>query len=134
MNKLKLDNGETIIKLDGYPYFISDQGNVYAEKKRIKGGVVVKIEYRFVKLSLNASGYYYANLYAEEGGRSSLRVHRLVYQYHNKKGDCLKEGFVIDHIDENKTNNHIDNLQQLTQSQNSKKYWAHKKATQKVKK
>lgn len=134
MDKLKLDNGETLVKLEGYPYFISDQGNVYAEKKRTKGGVVVKVEFRPVKLSLNASGYYYGNLYGEQGGRSSLRIHRLVYQYHNNIGDCLKEGFIIDHIDENKTNNHIDNLQQITQSQNTKKYWEHKRKTAKLKK
>lgn len=129
MEAVKLDNGEILKQVEGYyPYFISNEGNIYAEKKRTKAGKIVKIEYRPIKPGLNPSGYYYANLYAENKlGRSSLRLHRLVWQYHNPAGDCFKEGFIIDHIDECKTNNHIDNLQQITSSQNSKKYWAHKR-------
>jgi len=129
METIKLDNGEILKQIEGYyPYFISNEGNIYAEKKRTKGGELVKIEYRIVKPGLNPSGYYYANLYAEDKtGRSSLRLHRLVWQYHNEKGDCFKEGFVIDHIDECKTNNHINNLQQITHSQNATKYHAHKR-------
>ena len=127
MNSFKLGT-ETLKQIEGYyPYFISDTGNVYAEKKYIKQGSITSIQYRPVKTTLNASGYHYANLYAEAGGRSSLRVHRLVWQYHNPIKDCLKEGFIIDHIDEDKTNNDIANLQQITQKQNIIKYHKLKK-------
>ena len=32
-------------------------------------------------------------------------------------------GYVVDHIDEDKTNYHLDNLQYLTYSQNTQKYY-----------
>jgi hypothetical protein len=45
-------------------------------------------------------------------------LHRLVYLWHN--GD-IPPGMVVDHIDEDKTNNCIDNLQLLTQRENKVK-------------
>lgn len=43
-------------------------------------------------------------------------VHRIVWAMHN--GD-LPDGFVIDHIDRNPTNNKLENLRVATRSQNS---------------
>ena len=51
---------------------------------------------------------------------SWLYVHRLTYEAF--VGD-IKEGFTIDHIDGDASNNHYTNLQQMTLSNNVKKYF-----------
>jgi hydrogenase maturation factor len=50
--------------------------------------------------------------------KKEVGIHTLVYEHF--KGD-IPFGYIIDHIDENKSNNHITNLQLLTQSENIKK-------------
>jgi hypothetical protein len=51
------------------------------------------------------------------------------YQYHNIVWECnngpIPEGYTVDHVDRDKTNNHIDNLRLATKSEqqfNTKKY------------
>lgn len=57
---------------------------------------------KYVRISLNNKKHYY--------------VHRLVYcTFHN---DFDLDGFVIDHIDGDPSNNHLDNLQKITQQEN----------------
>jgi len=53
-----------------------------------------------------------------------IRVHKLVAGYFIKKE---KEGLVVNHIDENKHNNHIDNLEWCTQRQNVIHYYKMRK-------
>lgn len=48
-------------------------------------------------------------------GQYTLPVHRVVYAWFNK---AVKNELVVDHIDNNKKNNHISNLQVLTPSEN----------------
>ena len=54
-------------------------------------------------------------------GVGTVYVHRLVYE--TFIGDIVS-GMVIDHIDEDKQNNALWNLQLLTQSDNLKKHYA----------
>jgi hypothetical protein len=44
------------------------------------------------------------------------RVHRLIWLWHGRE---LVDGLVIDHIDNNPSNNHIENLQQITTKENN---------------
>ena len=60
-------------------------------------------------------GYYKVRL-SNQGLVSDYLVHILVYQLFY--GDYDKDKFIIDHIDGNKLNNHIDNLRLLTLSEN----------------
>ena len=51
------------------------------------------------------------------GGKKYL-CHRIIYEVF--KG-LIKDGFVIDHFDSNPQNNSLDNLQCISQSENSKR-------------
>lgn len=126
----ELRNDEVMKDIEGYPfYFVTNQGRILSTKPLGKNyQTVTPSRLREVTLSYGSERYYYANIYNENGVRASLRVHRVVYQHFNSKGEQLKEGYVVDHIDENKLNNHIDNLQQITQKQNLAKHHKLKKS------
>lgn len=47
--------------------------------------------------------------------KAHISIHRIVYDTWK---DYLQEGLVIDHIDCNHSNNHVNNLQQILQSEN----------------
>ena len=61
-----------------------------------------------------ACGYYKVRL-SSKGLTTDYLVHKLVYQLFNDDYDNTK---IIDHIDGNKLNNNVDNLRQLTLSEN----------------
>lgn len=126
----ELRNDEVMKDIEGYPfYFVTNQGRILSTKPLGKNyQTVTPSRLREVTLSYGSEKYYYCNIYNENGVRVSLRVHRVVYQHFNSKGEQLKEGYVVDHIDENKLNNHIDNLQQITQKQNLAKHHKLKKS------
>ena len=65
--------------------------------------------------TLNPYGYYYVGLMIN-GKCTTIRLHRLVYQYNNPNEDITL--FQIDHIDHNRTNNNIENLRAATHSEN----------------
>lgn len=128
---LTKSNGEILKQIFGFSgYWVSNHGHVYSSVYRGKNKIINNgDDLRYVRPSVgkadkngNNRRYDYINIYADTGTRSSIRLHRLVYQYHNPNGDCLREGFVIDHIDNDVKNNHIDNLQQITQQYNVQKY------------
>jgi len=53
----------------------------------------------------------------DKGGRITTGLHRLVFEYFNSPIPYKR---VINHKDGNKSNNHIDNLECITQSENIK--------------
>lgn len=84
-------------------YLVSNQG-------RIKG-----IRVPFLSPTANSDGYLITSL-PTINGRSWASVHRVVYETFN--GDIPK-GMVINHKDGNKQNNHIENLEICTPSENT---------------
>lgn len=107
---------KTIEGFEGY-YEVSNQGrirsvdrmcNTYFSEagRRIKGQIM--------KPTDNGNGYLIVHL-KKNGQRTSKYIHRLVAEtFLEKPAECN----VVDHIDYNKKNNVVDNLQWCTQKEN----------------
>jgi hypothetical protein len=67
----------------------------------------------------NGNGYLYVCL-RHNGNNHTLRASRFVFECFNGP---IEKNKIIDHIDNNKLNNKIGNLQMITQSKNVKKYF-----------
>lgn len=92
-----------------YPnYEISNFGRVRNRGKKI------------LKPNIN-KGYYDITL-SKKGKQKHFLIHRLVWN-HFGESNRIEKNLVVDHIDENKLNNHISNLQLLTNKENLNKYW-----------
>lgn len=94
--------------IPGYPNYMADeQGRIYSKRRAgAMGGEV--------KTFLNANGYMYVCM-CIDGRKLRKRVHKLVCLAFY--GEC-PEGYEIDHIDRNKQNNCISNLEYVTHSEN----------------
>lgn len=88
-------------------YLIYNNGDVYNIKRK-----------KFMKTRINRDGYVRVDLTNDEKKSKTFPIHQLVaiaYLGH-KLGD---NNIVIDHIDDNKKNNYLHNLQIITRQQNS---------------
>lgn len=59
----------------------------------------------------NKKGYWQCSLYADDGIVWQTKVHRVVWIVCNGE---IPQGYEVNHIDENKDNNSIDNLELVT--------------------
>lgn len=108
-------------EIKGYDgYFIDTDGKVWTSKSG--NNLTQRTELKSLTLSKKKTGYLYANIYwgTKVNQRSSLRVHRLVYEAFVGP---IPEGFVIDHINDTKDDNRLENLQMLSVKENTQKYW-----------
>ncbi len=80
---------------------------------------------RELKLRDTGTGYLNVALYNKRE-RRDVRLHQLVWDHF---GDADRAGLVIDHIDNNPLNNNIDNLQLLTNRENTSRGWRQKGKT-----
>ena len=95
--------------LDMFPgYYFSEDGEVYSEKR-----------HQLISQSVNHIGYLTATITDKNGYRAPRKIHRLVYQAFKKVE--LKPSDTIDHINNNKLNNKISNLQLLSVGDNVRK-------------
>jgi hypothetical protein len=123
-NQILLE-GEELKQIKDFPYYyISNYGRCFSNYKSKRWGN----KFKLISQRNHPTGYKYLGLYTRDDSgkviRKWLRVHRLVY--HHFKGSIAKL-LVVDHKDENKSNNHIDNLQLLTISANVIKSHNYKK-------
>ena len=94
-------------------YEASSLGRIRSIKRSANSGRILK---QYVS---PANGYCYVSL-SKDNVRITKRVHKLVYVAFNgwEWGDRYDKNHTIDHIDGDKTNNSIDNLEECSQSEN----------------
>ena len=91
-------------KIEYKGYMVHSDGRI--EKKNRNG---------FLSFSKDASGY---KMFVQSNGRKSqvtTRVHKFIWEAFNGK---IPDGFEVDHIDEDRSNNKLSNLRLLTKQQN----------------
>lgn len=113
-------NGEIWVEALGNPnYKVSNLGRI----RNITNNNILS--------PVDTSGYYKVRL-SKEGKTQDWLVHKLVFcSFHNEKNISCQ--YVIDHIDGNKHNNNLDNLQKITLSENVQKAYYEQKLNSNIK-
>lgn len=120
--KRKMSNGVDLSGFKPIPefpkYLINEYGTVYGTKNNI-----------IMKTNVEDSGYEVLCLRDSTGKRHTKKIHHLVLsafnesEYKRLKDSYVKGQYdylVVNHIDSNRTNNHISNLEVVTQQENVK--------------
>ncbi len=107
-------------------YEASDKGNVRSTNFEVvrKNGRTYKHRGQMLTQQINNDGYCFVQLYVNKKRFVKL-VHRLVYEAFNGQ---LDDELVIDHINNDRTDNRLENLQLISSRENLQKdTWRHKK-------
>jgi hypothetical protein len=103
-------------------YEVSDQGRVRSKPRKYwkpdphmkDGGCWQHRKTRILKTPPNSDGYP-CTMFSREGKCYPIKVHKLIYE--SFKG-AVSEGHHVDHIDGDRQNNKLDNLQSVTPQDN----------------
>ncbi len=97
-------------------YQINEFGKILRKQKTIqkKDGKTQTFVEKTMSESDNGVGYKFVRL-SKEGKRKNEYIHRLVYKTF---GGEIPDGYEINHIDHNKSNNHVSNLEVVTKTEN----------------
>ena len=107
--------------IDGFNgYQVSNLGRIKSLKK---SNVPI-----IMKQQLTRKGYYNVHITANDGSRKSCQVHRLVLKTFNPCDNM--DNLEVNHIDENKTNNCLSNLEWSTRIQNVNHGTGHERAVE----
>ena len=87
-------------------YAITPEGEVWSYKRK-----------KFLKPGVNQKGYLIVQLFKDGKGKH-YKIHRLVAEAYIPNPDNLPQ---VDHIDNDKTHNYLNNLQWITNRDNSRK-------------
>ena len=110
---------ETWKDIKGYEgiYQVSDEGRVRSLDREVGShhNSAKKIKGKIKKTTVNNRGYLQVSL-SKDGKISTKKIHRLVWLAFNGE---IPQGLQVNHIDEDKTNNRLDNLNLMTPKENS---------------
>lgn len=108
--------------IEGYEdlYQVSNMGRIKSlERYKENHGKLQKVEEKIKTMNIKNSGYQFVQLY-KNNKYKNLMVHRLVAQAFIPNVDNKPQ---INHIDGNKLNNNVTNLEWCTNSENGKHAW-----------
>lgn len=101
-------------------YRVSNYGDIKSLERKVDNGYCIRtVKEKILKKTLNHRGYYYVTLY-NDFGYKRFPVHKLVaigFLNHTPCGMIE----VVDHINNNPKDNRVENLQIITQRENSSK-------------
>jgi hypothetical protein len=112
--KRNIETWKDVSGFEGY-YQISDTGLVKSIRNYHRSSDII------LKQDIDRDGYSLVCL-SKNSKKKNYRIHRLVWDAFGK-GERNGKKIIIDHIDENKGNNNISNLQLLTTRDNVTKYF-----------
>jgi hypothetical protein len=120
--------GEEIKPIIGFDdYYVSNLGRTFTNYYSSRYGK----SFRILRQRNHPTGYQYVGIYRKtidgHSERIWKRVHRIVWEAF---GGTLKRNQIVDHINEDKADNRLENLQALTHSQNKIKANRFKKQNQ----
>ncbi len=95
-------------------YYVTENGEVYSTSFNKRWNI--NGELRKMKPQEHRQGYLLVKLYKDGKGKK-FKIHRLVSEMYIPNVKNLPQ---VNHIDGNKTNNHVSNLEWCTPSQNIK--------------
>ena len=103
---------ERIIELKGMDYTVREDGKIFGNHTCGRGKAGKELKQR-----LNSDGYWCVTV-GVKSKRTVMRVHRIVALAFIDNPLNLPE---VDHIDNDKTNNHVSNLQWISSKDNKRK-------------
>jgi len=102
-------------------YEVSNYGNIKSISRTItKGNITYVTKDKLLKQSVDTVGYPYVNL-SDYKKQKTFRVHQLVAIAFLNHTPNKYDGLLVDHIDGDKLNNYLSNLQLVTNRKNSSK-------------
>jgi len=110
-NLIEISPGYFYNKIDGTPY----TNRMAVRKSSGYGKEIIFVDEIKQHIRIHQDGYMVVSLCK---GKSSFNWHRLVWEYFNGK---IPKGMFIDHINNNRLDNRIDNLRIVTPMENTQK-------------
>lgn len=100
------DINNDFIEIEGYPnYYVNSKGEIYSIKSK-----------RMLKPYKDSKGYLQVDLF-NNGSRKPRKVHKIVAQMFLDRGDGME---CVNHIDGDKANNSVENLEWCTFKYNTR--------------
>ncbi len=126
----KTEEWRDVVGYEGL-YMVSNIGNVKSLQRtaKSKNGSIRTVSEKLRKINKNKSGYIMVIL-NKEGKRKGIKIHRLVAQAFLPNPENLPQ---VNHKDENKSNNCVENLEWCTQEYNNKYGTRTERTSKKVK-
>lgn len=102
--------------IDGFEaYQVSSLGRVRSKDRYANSGIGIRLyKGKVLKPGMDRVGYLHVVL-SKDNKQTTLSVHRLVYEAFNGK---ITEGMQVNHIDDDKSNNRLENLNLMTPKEN----------------